>query len=364
MTEIQLRPPWPALRANSRNTGWTPVNGPAQGRLRWTFTVEAGNTLSGPPIANSTGTLFLGTGHGLCALTADGRQQWMLETRNAVRVPTLDDSGNLICAVHSEGLLFASPDGQNERMVPHRLDEPASPVVSEGGNIYVGAYQKLYAFNKEGHLLWATSCSGRVRYPPALSPDGMIYVKAQDSYTWDPDEFTECADTFYTLLPNGEIKATQTARGYCIDGDCWGSDCYGDDCTPLCDEDGTPAAGLGKNVVIGSRKVALAGSGPLAMAPTAVLYIGTPQGLVAVNRDGSTRWTMHTGGAVSYPVVDGEGRVYCARHDGTVYAANREGRPLWFWEVPEGEKKIQGLSIGTEQTLYVASSDAVYALGE
>jgi outer membrane protein assembly factor BamB len=359
--------PWPSVLGDRRNTAAAPRAGPARPRLRWTYRVREGIALSGPPVVDAEGRLYIGTGKALLALDGEGRELWSVAEASRVSAAAIDREGALVVAVRGRGLLRVSRDGRPSRLVERELEEPAPPAVGPDGSVYVAARGKLLVLGADGRTLWEAELDGAPRRPPLVLDDGSVWVKTQGSYA-SADDASECADAVAAWSRDGRrLETPRAAGGYQADGACWGSCGYGGDCAPLAGERGTVVVGLGREIHAGARRLSVAGSGPLALSPGGALYVGVADGLLALGLDGTVRWRARLGGAAGFPVVDGAGRVYCTGADGAVHALDGEGRPLWSWQPPSripGMAVDYALALGTGGSLFVAAWDALYALGE
>lgn len=359
--------PWPALLANRRNTAATAALGPVRAGHRWTY--SAGDTLSfsGPPIVDSGGTLYLGTGTSLIALSDRGELSWSLNTDGRAGVPAFDRAGDLVAGVHARGLLLVSRDGRERHLTERAFNEPCSPAVAADGTIYIAARGELCAFDGEGGTLWSAEVEGTPSRAPLIVPDGTVQLKSRDTFA-SQDDLSECFDNVTVWSQDGRhVKTSHSVSGYSVDGACWGSCRYGGDCAPLADERGASIVGLGKEIFVDAQRLAFAGTGPMALSPDGALLVGLSGSLVAMNLDGTIRWRAAIDGVASFPVIDGEGRVYCTRHDGRVLAFDRDGQLLWSWQIPSREPGMAveyALAIGAKATLYVVAWDSIYALGE
>jgi len=367
MKEASGVPPWPAVLADERNTAATTAPGPRGARHLWSYSAPGRTGFSGPPIVDGEGRLYLGTRGALVALSPEGRPLWSADAPGRVGAPALDRNGGLVAGVHGRGLLLVSRDGRRSRLVERAFDEPCPPAVAPDGRVYVAARGELCAFDAEGRPLWSAPLEGAPSRPPLAAADGTIRVKSRGTYA-SADDASECSDAVAAWSRDGRpLENAGAPSGYNADGAGWGSGWYGGDCAPLAGARGPTIVGLGREIRVDGRSLPVAGNGPLALSPRGGLYVGTRAGLVALELDGAVRWRADAGGAVSFPVVDGEGRVYCTRHDGTALAFDGEGRALWSWAAPRehpGMAVEYALSIGAGATLYMVAWDALHALGE
>lgn len=102
------------------------------------------------------------------------------------------------------------------------------------------------------------------------------------------------------------------------------------------------------------------------------LYVTSDDQLLALNLDGSLRWSVTLSeaveidgvdiqGIVSTPAVSDNGTIFVGSLDGMVYAVSANGAILWSFDT--GEEVFSSPTIGPDGTVYVGSrSGSVYAL--
>jgi outer membrane protein assembly factor BamB len=100
-----------------------------------------------------------------------------------------------------------------------------------------------------------------------------------------------------------------------------------------------------------------------AVGPDGTIYVGAPQfrfdapGLMALNPDGTEKWTFPTGGFVgSSPAVGDDGTIYVGSNDHTVYAVNPDGTLKWSFPTG-GSIGRSSLAVGRDGTVFVGSRD-------
>ena len=133
----------------------------------------------------------------------------------------------------------------------------------------------------------------------------------------------------------------------------------------MCLEDGTPVVGLGEGVRVGSGRIALRGGGALALDPQGTLYAVRSGGLAAIDLEGGRQKWCAALDRADLPIVDGEGNIYVGAW-GAITALSPAGTAIWSWEVPEAQPGyvgwLQGLAIGPDRTLYIATRSTLFAL--
>ena len=123
---------------------------------------------------------------------------------------------------------------------------------------------------------------------------------------------------------------------------------------------------MGRELFIGEKRVYIEGHGNLAMSPKGIIYTGMRDGLAALNMKGKVLWTTDAKG--TSPVLDGKGCVFFMDEKGTVHALDKNGKTLWRWDMPKPDRYFSslgfnGLSIGTDSTLFVSYDHTLFAIG-
>jgi len=93
-----------------------------------------------------------------------------------------------------------------------------------------------------------------------------------------------------------------------------------------------------------------------------IVYVGSSNGISAINRDGTLKWTFRTGasGESSSPAIGKNGTIYFGSMNGDLYAIASNGRLKWKFHT-------QGVSssptVGGDEAIYFGSFDGnLYAL--
>lgn len=233
------------------------------------------------------------------------------------------------------------------------------------GRIYVSSEDgNLYALNPQGHLLWTFRAghssiedTPAKRSSAAIGPDGTVYVAG----CLRCDHYNRTAPpegVLYALNPGGGLKWNLTIPNSGEGIDTLTSPTIGPDGTIYVSDVGfqiiaaNPDGSLRWDVRTSGEVV-----GPPAVAPDGTVYVAVddptlPIGpcrdynkcLLALNSDGSVKWSLDFGGFAS-PAVGSDGSVYL---DG--FAVNATGSVKWE------NSAIGSPSIGADGTLYGSSS--------
>ncbi len=109
------------------------------------------------------------------------------------------------------------------------------------------------------------------------------------------------------------------------------------------------------NVAVGYR-----GYGSPAIAADGTVYVGSSNRLVALNPDGSIRWSASTPGAIwSAPAVAVDGTVYVGAGN-TLQSVSSTGSVGWAFDI--GIRGTAQPAIGADRTVYIAAGMSLFAV--
>lgn len=223
----------------------------------------------------------------------------------------------LAAAIFSLTSLRAQPDGTPRWAGPFTTGGyiASSPAVSPDGTIYVGAQDNtLYAIAANGALKWRFQAGDWIDATPAIAPDGTIYVGS-----WD--------GKLYALRDEGSAprKLWEFSTGT-------------------------------DNYIYSSP----------ALAADGTIYFGAGDAnLYAVRPDGTLKWTFPAGDWIdSSPALGANGLIYYGSWDGRVYAIRDEGPAAReVWRFATGGPVLTSPALGRDHTVYIGSNDGhLYAL--
>jgi len=197
---------------------------------------------------------------------------------------------------------------------------------------------------------WEVSLGqGGIARPPALAPDGTIYVGG----------VTGDSATLLAVGPDGTLRWTFPVGGVPVATPAVGSDSrvyVGDYIGTFwaVNPDGTEAWRFAAgDRIFSSAAVDSAGK----------LYFGANDGrLYALNADGSLRWSFLTGGEIwSSPAVAADGTIVFGSADGRVYSLRPDGSERWRFVAGGAVRSAPAL--GEDGTIYATSENGrLYAL--
>ncbi len=358
--------------------GQSAISGPQAATVKWTFGTHEGcvvsnllSFLSSPAIA-ADGTIYIGSDdHNLYAFTPDGQVQWTFLSNYTVRSsPAIGADGTVyFCGIDT--LYAVWPDGTERWTVGieglhwvSSVHRDCAPSIAADGTIYVtsaddATYEGwLHAINPDGTRKWDFETDAFHLPPPAMAPDGTLYLVSRLLVTAiDPDGterqvLEDCGEGMITFSPvlaaDGTLVVARSSVG-----------------------NGTLCAYRPDGSV--KWVFPFSGEAPAhvpAMAEDGTIYVGTiipdvfyAGRLYAINPDGSQRWEFQTEGWLrDSPVIGGDGTIYFgAGQEFKVYALNPDGTQKWAFETEMWTTTSPAL--GADGTLVIACYCFLYVFG-
>lgn len=282
--------PWPQFGHDPQHTGRSASRLPGAVSERWRHQTGVNGVPYGPVIAPDR-TVYAAGGGYVFALDPNGIPKW--------RVQVGASSGGL--AVGTDGTVYAA-----------------------GGHVGIAVIQ---AIAPDGALRWETSAladSDSLPEPSlALGPDGTVYVGVKSG----PEETTFHAFNATTgvalwAAPPAAALSVASAPAVSTTGSVYVS---------IYQDQGYIQQITAATGVMSQRSEALGfiGSSP-AIAPDGTIYVGSSNGIHAINPQLRLRWTVrtHTPVTFSSPAVGADGTVYIGAGD-RLYAVSPIGQLKW-----------------------------------
>lgn len=198
-----------------------------------------------------------------------------------------------------------------------------SPAVASDGTAYFGSSDGyVYSFTDGGVMNWKFAYGGKTCASPSIGLDGTIYFTAGTTNNLA----THANDVLaaFALRPDGSLKWQIPIAGETASG------------------------------------VAIGGDGGLYLEAGVVYAPASISSVLALNSDGTVRWTFQNGhNFQATPVIGFDGTVYCPTQDGFVEALRTNGTKIWESNLSDGYLKSP--VIDSNGVLFVAGSN-VHAL--
>ncbi len=314
----------------------------------WEF--EAGSfILSSSPAIDANGTIYVGSGRKLYALSPDGTKLWEFLTEDYEFIYTSPAIGNdgTIYIISEYNVYAINPDGTKKWIFSSGDSSRSSPALGSDGTLYVSLGRMLYALNPDGTKKWEFLTEGNIKSSPTIDADGMIYVGSYVG-SWE--------SKLYTLNPDGTKKWEFLTKGYISSSSSIGVDgtIYvesGDSKLYAINPDGTKKWEF--PTVSTSPSIGVDGT----------IYVGSgDRKLYAINPNGTKKWEFLTGGGIqSSPAIGADGSIYVGSYDSKLYALNPDGTKKW--EFLTGDYIDSSPAIDANGTIYVGSHDSkLYAI--
>lgn len=305
-----------------------------------------------------------------------GEARWMTDLGGEARGTALAADGTIYAvSVGSTARVVAlGPDGSESWRFDADEYINGAPSLGADGTIYFGTgLGTLYAVNPDGTEKWTYSVGGAfgVARSPAIADDGTLYV-ASDNFL-DPPSLT-------ALNPDGTLAWTYTAAtgqatftGPAIAPD--GTIYIGlDDSTSgtfiALNSDGTekwtfPTTGVPQEAAIAGDGTIYFGGGAAFDGVSSFVIDGN---LYALNPDGTEQWSFATGGAIDgSPALAADGTVYIVSgtddfdadpNIGDLWAVNPDGTEQWTASLQGCV--LEGPTVGADATVYVPVTGCVF----
>lgn len=325
--------PWPCMRADTRNSGVSPLLGqpveptpPGLRLRRW----HTGNGVFSTPVIGADETIYVGSADkSFYALDpVAGGERWRFATGECIDCAgAIAADGTVYFASCDAGLYGLTPHGQERwrlNLFADRRHFTPSSIYWWEGNVVLGPNGLLYAGNDDfnayaiepgGDVRWAYLTGLHIWAAPSFGADGAVYFASFDRH-------------LYALDAETGVRRWSTNTGNFVVS--------------------SPAIGGDGTILFGSFD--------------AHVYAVAPQ-------DGSILWKLPTGGPIyASPALAPDGRVYIGSSDGNLYAIDPAG-PAVAWTFYTGDAIRGSASIGPDPEgrcpylVYFASGNGlVYAL--
>ena len=314
--------PWPSMRHDQFNTGRSPIRSHYHaGDRPWVFQTRKG--VFSTPIVDSHETVYAGSADSYFYAIRNGRLKWRFKTGEIIDSAGVLGKGGTVT--------FGSGDEHIYRLrtsdakVLWRFKATRKPAQGQlvdwwegnvtmgpGGILYAGNTGGAeYALNPNGRLRWVHPTGNSVWSNAGIGPDGSVYFDSLDL-------------NIYAVDKRGKLKWKRGTLGF---------------------NTSSPAIG-----------------------PRGTVYVGSFDNQLHAldSKTGQDRWTYETDDHVYASPALGEGSVYIASADGSVYAFDLRGVPRWRFDTgdPIRSSPVLGRApSGRGRILYVGSANgSLYAI--
>ena len=328
------------------------------GSLKWQYKPVDAGALS-PPAFGSDGTIYVADNYGnLYAVSPEGQLIWenYAGNENAIRgAPAVSTNGTIYFCTHdveTENNLFSvGPDCSTNWGCSLGRFVKQSPAIGTDGMIYGGCFEEsyLYAINPNGTTNWKTDVIGNMYGSPVIGTNGQIYVSLSASY-------------LYSMSPSG---TTNWRADFGSGTEAYSSPAIGSNGTIYVGSGGKLWSVANNGTINWSNQ--LAGAGDIWSAPVidtnGVIYIGNnSDNFVAINPNGTTKWTRDLGGDVKSSAAIGEdGTIFVGSDGGWLYAFNPDGTTNWTFNAGDVFNYSAPL-LASDGTVFFSAGDNLFAI--
>ncbi|MZP29730.1 PQQ-binding-like beta-propeller repeat protein [Heliobacterium undosum] len=151
----------------------------ADGKEKWRY--DADGAMKTAPVL-SQGLILIGSSTQIISLDAEGALRWAHPYKVSKGGLTAAPNGS-VWAACDDGVLLRLSASTGIVLNQFTMTNASSfaPVVASDGSVYAGGYDKrLNAFSASGEMKWTFETGGVLYGPPAIGPDGALYVTGLD----------------------------------------------------------------------------------------------------------------------------------------------------------------------------------------
>jgi outer membrane protein assembly factor BamB len=147
------------------------------GTKKWDFAAD-GQIISSPAIGADGTIYFSSTDGNFYALRPDGMEKWRLHTGGATwSSPVLDENGNIYLVANKIGISISSEGRKRMDFNYSAVLVDATPAIAANGDIYCSEpWRKLSAFQPDGNEIWHVDTAANFVASPVIGEGGTIYI--------------------------------------------------------------------------------------------------------------------------------------------------------------------------------------------
>jgi hypothetical protein len=335
---------------------------PVPGTQLWVF--DTGQTIYSAPALAPDGTLYVGSGWAVYAITNAGStvsNKWIFSgVGSALGSPAVGHDGTIYATA---GDFYAINRDGTQQWTYHIGASKGAPAIGPNKEIYVHGFHLLYALSSDGTLMWTNRIGGDPgASAPVIAPTGTIYIPSPDVgmlYAIDSDGALKwqsplgSGGTSAALGGDGTLYASGVWTFYALNSS--GASLWGY----------TTNGFMGDSAAVG-KDGTIYFTGWESDSPLGYLVV-----LRAVSPSGVLKWQFKPApwGQVYTPpgpAIDSAGTVYCSAFN-TLYAISPDGQQKWTFNaggsvMDQRTYSYTSPAIGPAGTIYVTFGSRLYAI--
>ena len=140
----------------------------------------SGKTQSVRPAAGSGNIIYAILDDNVQAMTPQGNVLWKKAINGDGYQLALDEENGLYF-INSFGNLYRYDLVDGSEMIISDLNFTSGMLIGNDGNVYIGLNEMLYAFDKDGNLLWKSNMGEDIVGTPVMDDNGIIYLTTSNS---------------------------------------------------------------------------------------------------------------------------------------------------------------------------------------
>lgn len=356
---------WPVFMHDSQHTSQSEHSIRWRPQLDWTLPMDL--SLTSAPVVDNRGNIYIGsTDNNLYAIDQRGNNIWEYSTNGPITSsPAVDIVGNIY--VGSTDQSFYAIQNNGQLLWNHAVNSPinSSPTILSQllpTTIYTASQNgQVHAFFSTGSHLWSSTSLqyGIDLSSPAITSNNKIAISTLgNSVAWSSGKL-------HILNQNGSSHCSYDTGFYQGDGSRSSVSIMPNNNILLATKD-SMGWGPGRLFIIDQNCNEVCRTADLnhhhsspAIADDGTIYLGSGNGLFAINESCQVQWTAPTGSITySTPAISANGKILVGADNGIFYILNSDGSVRWQYDL---EEQLGSPIISSGGRIYINSANNLYA---
>ncbi|MDP2683753.1 MAG: PQQ-binding-like beta-propeller repeat protein [bacterium] len=356
---------WPMLMHDNQHTSQSQHSIYWRPQPDWTLPLAL--SLTSTPVIGNQGNIYLGsTDNNLYAIDRRGNNIWAYPTNGPITSsPAVDLVGNIYIGSADQSFYAVQNDGQLLWSYNVNSAINSSPTIVSRllpTTIYTASQNgQVHAFYSTGSHLWSSAPLqyGIDQSSPAITSNNNIAISTLgNAFAWSSGQLN-------ILNQNGSSHCSYDTGFYQGDGSRSSVSIMPNDNILLATKDSL-GWGPGRLFIIDQNCNEVCHTTDLnhhysspAIADDGTIYLGTGNGLSAINQSCQVQWTAPTG-SISYstPAISANNKILAGADNGNFYIINPDGSVRWQYDLGE---QLGSPIIGSGGKIYINSANNLYA---